>query len=82
MSRHLAGEIMHRPPHFYVRPLHCWKVGRCYRDCYKEYLKGNKQGLWEKINKACHECLRMRVDVRAFLCERLRPEKEPPVHAE
>ena len=80
---------MHRPLHFcsdshrtFTSPLTLLESRRCYRDCCKEYLKGNKEGLWEKINKACHECLRMRVDVRAFLRERLRPEKEPPVHAE
>jgi hypothetical protein len=56
-----------------------WRVGRSYRDCYKDYLKGNKEGLWEKVNKARNECLEMRVDVLAFLRETLKPATEPPV---
>jgi hypothetical protein len=56
-----------------------WNVGRSYRDCYKEYLKGNKEGLWEKVNKARNECLGMRVEVLAFQREKLKPAAETPV---
>ena len=55
-----------------------WQVGRSYRDLYPKYLAGDKEGLWEKANKARVECLDMRIDVLAFLREKLKPEKNPP----
>ena len=53
-----------------------WQVGRSYRDCIEKYLTGNKMGLWKKINTVRNECLKMRVDVLAFLREKLKPTKE------
>jgi len=55
-----------------------FEVGRSYRDLYTKYLKGDRRGLWTKLNKTRLDCLAMREDVLAFLREKLKPEDEPP----
>jgi hypothetical protein len=65
-------------PGFFDLSQRYWNVGRSYRDCYTEYLKGNKESLWEKVNKARNECLKMRVDMLAFLRKKLKPATESP----
>jgi len=54
-----------------------FEVGRSYRDLYTAYLKGEREGLWTKLNKTRLDCLAMREDVLTFLREKLKPENEP-----
>jgi len=52
-------------------------IGRSFRDCYADYLKGEREGLWPKLNKTRLDCLAMREEVLAWLREKLEPEQEP-----
>ena len=54
-----------------------WDAGRLFRDAYTRYVKGEKDGLWQRLNKARVACLQVREDVWAMLREKLEPEKEP-----
>jgi hypothetical protein len=56
-----------------------FEVGRSYRDCYSQYIKGDTEGLWTKLNTTRIDCLQMREGVLAFLREKLKPAQEPPV---
>ena len=66
-------------PGFFELSERYWQVGRSYRDCYVKYLAGDKDGLWEELNRTRQNCLSMRVDVLAFLRDKLKPAQDSPV---
>ena len=65
-------------PGFLEQSKRYWQVGRSYRECCAMYLKGEREGLWTKLNETRLECLAMREDVLTFLRETLTPGQEPP----
>ena len=56
-----------------------WQVGRSYRGLCTKYQEGEREGLWEGVNKTRMACLAMREDVLTFLREKLKSAREPPV---
>ena len=57
-----------------------FEIGRSYRDCYSQYIKGDTKGLWTKLNTTRIDCLQMREGVLAFLREKLKPAQAPSVN--
>ncbi|MFH0965907.1 MAG: hypothetical protein V2A58_18060 [Planctomycetota bacterium] len=54
-----------------------FEVGRGYRDAFAAYLKGQRDGLWEKVHRTRMDCLSMREAALTFLREKLAPAQEP-----
>ena len=54
-----------------------WEAGRMFRDAYTGYVKGDRDGLWQRVNAARVACLEAREDALAMLREKLKPEKDP-----
>lgn len=58
-------------PNFKDQAAQYFNVGRAYRDAHERYLKGDKTGLWERVNKARMDCLALRESLLSLLHEKL-----------
>jgi len=54
-----------------------WRVGRSYRDLYKRYLAGEKEGLWGDLHQTRTDLLQLRDSLLGYLREHLAPAHEP-----